>query len=109
MEQTGFALRWACEAFGNDREVVLAAARSRGASVLDYADLSFRDDKRVLLEAAGSHWKPLRFPIHEGRHRRIRVASSRAPREGLWRQVMMGDRPLCSAIKYTMNAKIYVL
>ena len=109
MEQTGLALRWACEAFGNDRAVVLAAARSRGASVLDYADLSFRDDKRVLLEAAGSHWKPPRFRIHEGRHRRIRLASSRAPREGLWRQVMMGDRPLCSAIKYTMNAKIYVL
>ena len=54
MKQDATALRWASEAFGNDRAVGLAAAKQWGASVLDYAELSFRDDHRVLLEAVGS-------------------------------------------------------
>ena len=54
MEQDATALRWASEAFGNDRAVVLAAAKQWGASVLEHADRSVLRDLRVLLEAVGS-------------------------------------------------------
>ena len=54
VEQDATALRWASEAFGNDRAVVLAAAKQWGASVLEHADRSVLRDLRVLLEAVGS-------------------------------------------------------